>query len=145
MLRLASHPRRGKLSSALSRSPTSVSSRSHPARSRSNTMTLNWWRRCLTQTLRLARRDYRRQGSLTRLSTRRSLCVEGLEARNLLATSITVIAGAVGTGAQDAAFFANHGVLLFNAPDVGANTLSTGALAAVAATSDIVVGATGSI
>src|SRR5262249_40087016 len=58
------------------------------------------------------------------------------------ATSITILPGASGTGSQDATFLANNGQLLFADPDVGANTLSTGALTAIAATNDIIVQAT---
>jgi hypothetical protein len=68
--------------------------------------------------------------------------LEALEDRLAPATAITVLPGASGSGAQDSAFLANNGQLLFSAPDVGANTLSTGALAAVAPTNNIVVQAT---
>jgi hypothetical protein len=70
------------------------------------------------------------------------LFLEPLEDRLAPATSITVVPGASGSGSQDAAFLANNGQLLFNAPDAGGNTLSTGALTSIAATNDIVVQAT---
>lgn len=58
------------------------------------------------------------------------------------ATSITVIVGAAGTGTQDANFIAD-GQILFADPDIGGNTLSTGALVSVCC--DIVVQATSTI
>src|SRR5579862_5882115 len=71
--------------------------------------------------------------------------IERLEARIAPASVITITAGASGSGSQDAAFLSNGGKLLFAAPDVGGNTLSTGALLAIAANADITIQATDSI
>jgi outer membrane biosynthesis protein TonB len=60
------------------------------------------------------------------------------------ASSITVIVGANGTGTQDANLTAD-GQILFADPDLGGNTLSTGALASIAATTNIIVQATSTI
>jgi hypothetical protein len=73
------------------------------------------------------------------------LRLERLEDRTLPATSITIMAGASGTGSQDTAFLAHNGQLLFADPDAGGNTLSTGALTAISATSNILVEATQTI
>jgi len=56
----------------------------------------------------------------------------------LAASSITVVPGASGSGTQDANLLAD-GQILFADPDLGGNTLSTGALTSVPAFSNIVV------
>jgi len=70
--------------------------------------------------------------------------VERLEQRLVLAASITVVVGASGSGTQDTNLLAD-GQILFADSDLGGNTLSTGALAAVPATTDITVQATATI
>jgi hypothetical protein len=71
--------------------------------------------------------------------------LEPLEDRVAPATNIHVIVGASGAGDQDSAFLANSGQLLFAAPDTTNDTLSTGALASIASTNDIIVQATSAI
>lgn len=91
------------------------------------------------------RREVTPQRRLPRLLRPALPRLEWLEARTLPATSITILPGAAGTGSQDATFIGHGGQLLFADPDVGANTLSTGALASIASTADILVQATSSI
>src|SRR5262245_51650 len=71
--------------------------------------------------------------------------LESLEDRTLLASSITVIAGAAGSGTLDSFLSATDGTI--TAADGGAvpGTLSTGALGGVSATTDISVTAGTSI
>ena len=73
------------------------------------------------------------------------LFLECLEDRLAPATTIAVLSGAAGSGSQDATFLANNGKLLFADSNIGGNTLSTGALASIAANRDIVVQATQTI
>ncbi len=82
----------------------------------------------------------------TRLARRREFLaqVEALEDRRMLASSITIVPGASGTGTQDANLLAD-GQILFADPDVGGNTLSSGALASIAAATNITVQSTGTI
>ncbi len=70
--------------------------------------------------------------------------IEALESRHMLASSITVVPGTVGTGDQDFNLLAD-GQILFGDADIGGNTLSTGALSAVTAATLIVVESTGTI
>ncbi|HXJ71940.1 MAG TPA: hypothetical protein VNM37_03765, partial [Candidatus Dormibacteraeota bacterium] len=58
-----------------------------------------------------------------------------------MATSITVIQGASGSGTQDANLLAD-GVIDSGDPDLGGNTLSTGALAAIGPSTNVSVNAT---
>lgn len=76
--------------------------------------------------------------------TRRPLRVEPLEDRVLLASQITVIVGEAGSGDQDANLLADS-MILFADPDLGANTLSTGALAMLDGSADVIVEANGPI
>ncbi|MBI1918387.1 MAG: hypothetical protein HYS12_27160, partial [Planctomycetes bacterium] len=88
------------------------------------------------------RRGARRKGR-RRPPTQR-LVLERLEDRTLLAANLTIIQGASGSGTQDSNLLAD-GQVLFNDSDIGANTLSTGALAAVGSTTNIAVQATQTI
>src|SRR5258708_7635924 len=105
-------------------------------------MVLNSWRKWLNGISRNSKGKSVQDRRQPLRKWYRRLEFERLEARLAPATSITVLPGVSGSGSQDAAFLGNNGQLLFNAPDVGANTLSTGALAAVASTNNIVVQAT---
>src|SRR5438552_3213902 len=103
-------------------------------------MPLKFLRKWLSQVVNTA--GGRRPARLPSRRQRLPMWLEQLEARLAPATAITVLPGPSGSGSQDPAFLASNGQLLFAAPNVGGNTLSTGALAAVTATSDIVVQAT---
>lgn len=70
--------------------------------------------------------------------------LESLEDRHLLAASINIVEGEAGTGDQDANLLAD-GQILFADPDIGGNTLSTGALRALDTSMDIVVQSRGTI
>ena len=71
-------------------------------------------------------------------------CLEQLEERLTPVGAISIINAVSGTGTLDANLLAD-GAIVFVDPDAGGNTLSSGALAAVAATTNIVVQATTSI
>lgn len=64
--------------------------------------------------------------------------LEQLEDRHLLATALNIIPGLSGDGDQDANLLAD-GQILFADPDTTNNTVTTGALAALAANQDIVL------
>jgi hypothetical protein len=104
------------------------------------------WHTWLTRLGNLIHGTHRRRprGRPLARSTRPML-LEQLETRLAPAANITIIAGASGTGDQDAAFLANGGQLLFAAPDTTNNTLSTGALTSIGATTNIIVQATNTI
>ncbi len=102
-------------------------------------MTMHGWRTWLERVWRAPRRR-----RLARRGERRPR-LEVLEDRTLPAANLTIIAGPSGAGAQDATFLADNGQLPFTAPDVGADTLSTGALASLGAGTELVVRATQAI
>src|SRR5438309_526234 len=104
------------------------------------------WRKWLNRLVNSSRKDRRsdRSRGSSRTGPTQRLMLEPLEDRTLLAASITVIVAASGTGTQDANLLAD-GQILFSDPDLGANTVSTGALAQIAATTNITIQATNSI
>src|SRR5207247_1233065 len=106
---------------------------------RSYLMLFPSWRRWLSLFSRTAAPSRKGKARQTRPGPYHSLTLERLEDRLAPATSITILPGASGSGSQDSAFLASSGQLLFSAPDVGLNTLSTGALASIGPTRDIVV------
>ncbi len=107
-------------------------------------MTRNGWRDWWTKILAPAAR---RSAPLRRPAPRRQPAprLEALEDRTLLASSITVIAGVFGSGTQDAVLLSQGGQIVFADPDLGANTVSTGALASLPPTADVRIEAAGPI
>ncbi len=101
-----------------------------------------WLRQCGGKgTARSARQQPR-----AKIARRRQFLarIETLESRHMLASSITIVPGASGTADQDANLLAD-GLIAFADPDIGGNTLSSGALAAFDGTANMVVESTGTI
>src|SRR3569623_2913711 len=94
----------------------------------------------LKRSLRQIQRVSPRQANKKK-GDRRRLRIEFCEPRTMLSANVNIFAGASGSGSLDQAFLANHGQLLFSAPDAGGgaslDTLSTGALAALGSNQNI--------
>src|SRR3712207_9342610 len=72
------------------------------------------------------------------------LTLERLEDRTAPAANLTIVEGAAGSGDQDANLLAD-GQILFADADVGANTVSTGALVQLASNQSVLVQASSTI
>src|SRR5262245_22057059 len=97
-------------------------------------------RRCLKK--RMSARAAKR---LRRARMARGLRFEWLEQRTLLASDITIVEGALGSGSLDSFLGPTHGTILAGDGGASPGTVSTGALAGVGAAVNISITAQGSI